>query len=89
LEESKKSPVGAVSFKYFNINEIMPSKKKGYLVEYSRMNADGEYIKAYEAFIEGDGNQIYRASFFVKENDWKSYYPAMFNKIIKSFKIME
>ncbi len=85
LDESKKSSVGIVSFKYFNIKEIMPNKKRGYLVEYSRMTENGEYIKAYEAFIEGDENLIYRASFFVKENEWKNYHPIIFNKIVKSF----
>ncbi len=87
LEESKKSAVGVIDFKYYNIKEIMPNKKKGYLIEYSRAVDDGKYIKAQEAFIEGDANEVYRLSFYSNENDWKSYYPLIFNKVLKSFEI--
>ncbi|MFZ5351581.1 MAG: hypothetical protein ACOZCL_02525 [Bacillota bacterium] len=87
LEESKKSSVGAVDFKYYKMKEIMPGKKRGYLIEYSRAVGDGRYIKAYEVFIEGDSNAMYRASFFSDEDDWKSYYPVLFNRIVRSFVI--
>lgn len=87
VEKSKKSAVGAVDFKYFDIKEIMSDNKKGYLLEYSRANSKGEYIKAYEAFIEGYSNNIYRLSFFVPEREWRNYYKVLFDRIIHTVKI--
>ncbi|HYE83222.1 MAG TPA: PsbP-related protein [Clostridia bacterium] len=87
IDESKKSAVGVVDFKYFNVKEIMEDNRKGYLVEYSRANQDGEYNKAYEAFIEGPSNRMYRVSFFVPEKEWRNYYKIIFERIIHSIKI--
>lgn len=87
IEESKKSIVGIVDFKYFNVKEIMADNKKGFLMEYSRANQEGEYNRAYEVFIEGPSNRMYRLSFFVPEKEWRNYYKMLFNRIIRSVKI--
>lgn len=87
LQESKKSPVGVIDFKFYKVKEVMINKKRGFVVEYSRLNDEGKYIRAYEVFVEGNDNKVYRISFFVEESKWKSYYPIMFNKIAKSFNI--
>lgn len=87
LEESKKSAVGVIDFKYFNIKEMMIGKKQGYILEYSRANEKGEYIRAYEAFIEGYGGDVFRVSFFIPEKEWKEYYKILFDRIINSVNI--
>jgi hypothetical protein len=87
VEKSKKSAVGVVDFKYFDIREIMLDNKKGYLLDYSRANSKGEYTKAYEAFIEGYSNKVYRLSFFVPEKEWRNYYKVLFDRIIHTAKI--
>lgn len=87
VNESKSAAVGAVDYKYYDISKIMVDRKIGYLMDYSRQNAEGNYYKGYEALIEGDNSKIYRASFFLEEKDWKSFYKMVFNTIIQSFKI--
>lgn len=87
IDESKNVAVGAVDFKFFNTKEIMSDNKPGYLIEYSRPNAKGDYYRGYEAFIEGSGKTIYRVSFFVLEKEWRSYYPILFDRIINSMDI--
>jgi len=87
IEKSKESAVGVVDFKYFDIREIMSDNKRGYLLDYSRANYEGGYIKAYEAFIEGYADRVYRISFFVPEKEWKNYYKVIFDRIIHSIKI--
>lgn len=89
IEESKKSAVGVVDFKNFSIKEIMTDNKKGYLLDYSRANQQGEYYKAYEAFVEGPSNKMYRVSFFMPEKDWRNYYKAMFDRIIHTIRIQK
>lgn len=87
IDESKKSAVGAVDFKYYRVKEIKNDSNKGYLIDYSRRTNQDKYVRAYEAFIEGDKGRIYRVSFFVNEDDWKQQYLILFNRIIRSFKI--
>ena len=87
IEESKKSAVGIVDFKYYDVKETMVDSRKGYLAEYSRANQKGEYNKAYELFIEGPSNRMYRVSFFVPEKEWRNYYKILFDRIINSIKI--
>lgn len=87
IEKSKESAVGVVDFKYFDIKEIMSDNKKGYLLDYSRANSEGEYIKSYEVFIEGYENRVYRMSFFVPEKEWKNYYKVIFDRIMHTIKI--
>lgn len=87
LDESKTAAVGAVDFKFYDTKEIMADNKQGYLIDYSRPNANGEYYRGYEAFIEGGDKKIYRISFFVLEKDWESYYPILFDRIIHSMDI--
>ncbi|HYF83973.1 MAG TPA: PsbP-related protein [Clostridia bacterium] len=87
IEESKESAVGVVDFKHFDIKEIMADNKKGYLIDYSRANPEGEYNRAYEAFIEGYSNKVYRISFFVPEKEWKNYYKVLFDRIIHTMNI--
>lgn len=87
IEESKQSAVGVVDFKHFNVKEMMVGDRKGYLIDYSRANQKGEYNRAYEAFLEGPSNRIYRVSFFVPEKEWRNYYKIIFDKIINSIRI--
>lgn len=87
IDESKNAAVGPVDFKYYRVKEITSNKNKGYLLDYSRRTNNNEYIRAYEAFIEGSKGRIYRVSFFVDEDDWKQQYLILFNRIIKSFEI--
>lgn len=89
VEKSKESAVGVVDFKYFDIKDIMADNKKGYLIDYSRANQKGEYIRAYEAFIEGFSNKVYRLSFFVPEKEWRDYYKILFDRIIHMIKIIK
>jgi hypothetical protein len=87
IEKSKESAAGIIDFKNFNIKEITADGKKGYLMDYSRANQKGEYIRAYEAFIEGFSNKMYRISFFVPEKEWRDYYKILFNRMIHLIKI--
>lgn len=87
VEKSKESAVGVVDFKHFDIKEIMSDNRRGYLLDYSRANSKGEYIRSYEAFIGGPSNQAYRLSFFVPEKEWRNYYKVLFDRIIHSVKI--
>lgn len=87
IQESKKSASGVIDFKYFDIKEIMTDNKRGYILDYSRANQKGEYNRAYEAFIEGFSNRVYRVSFFVPEKEWKDYYKALFDRIIRLVRI--
>jgi hypothetical protein len=89
VEESKESAVGVVDFKYYRIKEIMVDNKKGYLLDYSRRTDQDEYIKAYEAFLQGYDGRIARVSFFVNEKNWRPQYLILFNRIIRSFVIMK
>jgi len=87
IQESKKSAVGVVDFKYFDIKEIMVDNKIGYIIDYSRANQKGEYNRAYEAFVQGFSNKVYRMSFYVSEKEWKDYYKAIFDRMIHSIRI--
>jgi hypothetical protein len=87
IDKSKESAVGVVDFKYFDIKEITADSKRGYLLDYSRANQKGEYIRAYEAFIPGFSNKVYRLSFFVPEKEWRDYYKILFDRIIRLIKI--
>lgn len=87
VEKSKEAAVGVVDFKHFDIKEIMSDNKKGYLLDYSRANLKGEYIRSYEAFIGGPSNQVYRLSFFIPEKEWRNYYKVLFDRIIHTVRI--
>lgn len=89
IDESKESAVGVVDFKYYRVKEIKSKQNKGYLLDYSRRTDQDKYVRAYEAFIEGANNRIYRVSFFVNEDNWKSQYIILFNRIIRSLEIKE
>jgi len=87
IDESKQSAVGVVDFKYYRVKDITINGHKGYLLDYSRKSNQNEYIKSYETFVEGDNGRIYRASFFVNEENWKQQYLILFNRITRSFVI--
>lgn len=87
VEKSKESAVGVVDFKYFDIKEIMLDDKRGFLLDYSRANSNGEYIKSHEVFIEGYSKIVYRLSFFVPEKEWRNYYKVLFDRIMHTVKI--
>ena len=89
IESSKEAATGVADFKYFNTKEIMVNNQKGYLIEYSRANPEGDYNKAYEAFIEGYSGKVYRMSFFVPEKEWRNYYNVLFDRIIKTINIQK
>jgi hypothetical protein len=85
IEESKQAAVGVVDFKYYRVKEVTVNNNKGYLLDYSRKGSQDKYIKSYETFIEGFNGRIYRASFFVEEQNWKQQYLILFNRITRSF----
>jgi hypothetical protein len=85
IDESKKSAIGVVNFKYYRVKEIIADYKPGYLLDYSRKSGEGGYIKAYEAFVEGKDGRIYRVSFFVDEKNWRPQNLILFNRVIRSF----
>jgi hypothetical protein len=87
IDESEKAATGIVDFKDFSVKEIMVDNRKGYLMEYSRSNQEGEYNKAYEVFIGGPEKRMYRISFFVPEKEWRNYFNVLFERIIHSVKI--
>lgn len=89
LDESKKSAVGVVDFKYYRVKDITVDTNRGYLLDYSRKTNKDIYVRSYEAFLEGPNNRIYRISFFVEEQNWKPQYLILFNRIIRSFVIMK
>mgnify|MGYP000297054781 FL=1 len=87
IDESKQAAVGVIDFKYYRVKEITINNNKGYLLDYSRKDNNDKYIKSYETFVEGTNGRIYRASFFVQEQDWKQNYLILFNRITRSFEI--
>lgn len=87
VEGSKAAATGSVDFKDFIIREIMINNRRGYLLDYSRANSEGEYNRSYEAFVEGYSGKVYRMSFFVPEKEWRSYYKALFDRIIRTMNI--
>lgn len=87
IDESKQSAVGVIDFKYYRVKEIIINNNKGYLIDYSRKDNNDKYIKSYETFIQGANGRIYRASFFVEEQNWKQNYLILFNRITRSFVI--
>lgn len=87
IDESKKSSAGVVDFKHYDVKEIMEGSRRGYLLEYSRANPDGDYNKAYEVFLEGSAGKMYRVSFFVPEKEWRDYYKSIYERIVHSIKI--
>ncbi len=89
IAESEKAATGVVDFKGYNVKEIKVDGRKGYVMDYSRANQDGEYNKAYEVFIKGASNKMYRLSFFVPEKEWRNYYKLLFERIIRTVRISE
>ena len=87
IDESKHAAVGVIDFKYYRVKEITINNNKGYLLDYSRKDNNDKYIKSYETFVEGSNGRIYRASFFVDEQNWKSNFLILFNRITRSFVI--
>ena len=87
IEESKHAAVGVIDFKYYRVKEITINNNKGYLLDYSRKDNNNKYIKSYETFVEDSNGRIYRASFFVEEQNWKQNYLILFNRITRSFVI--
>lgn len=89
IAESEKAATGIVDYKYYDVKEMTVDGRKGYLMEYSRANQDGEYNKAYEVFLKGASNKMYRFSFFVPEKEWRNYYKLLFERIVRTVKISE
>jgi hypothetical protein len=89
IDESKQAAVGVIDFKYYRVKEVLINNNKGYLLDYSRKDNNGKYIKSYETFIEGSNGRIFRASFFVGEENWKQNYLILFNRITRSFVIKQ
>jgi hypothetical protein len=87
IDESKQAAVGVVDFKYYRVKDILINNHKGYLLDYSRKSNQKGYIRAYETFVEGNNGRIYRASFFVEEQNWRQQYLILFNRITRSFAI--
>lgn len=89
IAESEKAATGVVDFKDYNVREITVDGRKGYVMDYSRANQEGEYNKAYEVFLKGASNKMYRLSFFVPEKEWRNYYKLLFERIVHTVRISE
>jgi hypothetical protein len=86
LENSKKISEEQNAIKNYKIDSIIINGKKTYLVHYLINVTDNNWYKAYEYFID-DKDQFYRFSFFTREVNFKEAYGAIFESIIKTFKI--
>jgi len=89
VSESEKAATGTVDYKHYDIREITTGGRKGYVMDYSRANQDGEYNEAYEVFLKGASDKMYRLSFFVPEKEWRNYYKLLFERIVRTVRICE
>ena len=87
LDESEKSSIMGQDLDKYSRKKILINNKKGFLIEYERQNKKGNTYKAYEAFIEGENENFYRASFFMQKKDWHRNYKIILNRIIQSIEV--
>ncbi len=87
LEESEKSSVEPVDYKFYSKKEVTVNKNNGFLVQYEKPDNKGSSYRAYDCFLQGDNSLIYRTGFYMEGKHWKNYYTVIFNRVIKSIKI--
>lgn len=71
--------------KNYRISNIKINKREGYLVKYNMVSNDIDYT-AYEYFINNN-NQFIRFTFFVKSQNFKESFAAVFESIVKTVSI--
>lgn len=71
--------------KNYRISNIKINKRDGYLVKYNMVSNDIDYT-AYEYFINNN-NQFIRFTFFVKSENFKESFAAVFDSIVKTVSI--
>lgn len=86
LDNSKKISEEQNAIKSYKIDSIMINGKKTYLVQYLINVTENNWYKAYEYFIDAEG-EFYRFSFFTREVNFKEAYGTIFESIIETFKI--
>ncbi len=74
------------TYKYFDVINVQSDGMKGYLWDYSVATENG-YIKGSEFFAKC-GSNMYRLSYFVPEEKWDQKQMVIFEKMLKSFKII-
>ncbi|MBP2032315.1 hypothetical protein J2Z42_000980 [Clostridium algifaecis] len=85
LENSKVISDKQNLYKKYSLRDISYGDKTGYLLEYTMTKAVGNDYMGEEYFIK-NGNQFYRFSFFMKEEDFKENMPTMFKTIVNTLK---
>lgn len=83
LKKSKEA--SQKTYKYFKSNNININGVKGFLWDYSVLTPDG-YYKGSEIFLSQNG-QMYRLSYFLREEQWDENQSELFWNMAKSFKI--
>ncbi|MCY6355701.1 hypothetical protein [Clostridium sp. ZS2-4] len=85
LMKSKEVSEKQNIIKNYRISNIKINNREGYLVKYNMVANDVDYT-AYEYFINNN-NQFIRFSFFVKSQNFKESFAAIFYSIVKTTKI--
>ncbi|MCJ7690551.1 MAG: hypothetical protein MUO60_14705 [Clostridiaceae bacterium] len=86
LDKSKKISGEQNVIRNYKIDSIMINGKRTYLVQYLINVTDNNWYKAYEYFIDDEG-EFYRFSFFTRNVNFKEAYGAIFESIIETFKV--
>lgn len=87
LIKSKEASEKQNIIKNYRISDIKVNKRDGYLVKYNMVSNGIDYT-AYEYFIKNN-NQFIRFSFFVKSQNFKESFTAVFDSIVKTTNIKE
>lgn len=89
LNLSKKSAVGVgiVSFKSYSIEQVKINGREGFILQYTRADNKGGYIKAFEVFIGDEKNMFHRFAFYMDEKLWKEDLKMVFLNIAASLEI--
>ncbi|WP_446898249.1 PsbP-related protein [Clostridium sp. LBM24168] len=72
-------------YKYYSLKNIDLDKRKGYLLKYDITKSVGGSYIGEEYFIK-NGDEFYRFSFFVKEEDFKENMSDIFKTVVKTLK---
>lgn len=86
LDNSKKISEDQNVVRNYKIDSVMINGRKTYLVQYLINVTDNNWYKAYEYFIDHEG-EFYRFSFFTRDVNFKEAFGAIFESIIETFKI--
>ncbi|MCY6959207.1 PsbP-related protein [Clostridium brassicae] len=85
LENSKQISMKQNNILDYKIKEINIDNKQGYWIRYVILSNDTYYV-ANEYFVKSD-DRIVRISFFVKNQDFKEAFKALFDSIVQTITI--